>query len=42
MIQVAHIDDLLAALTVPRRRKDVPRVQQLRALQRQRGAQSQQ
>ena len=36
-ISVAHIDDLLAALTVPRRRKDISRVRQLRAIQRARG-----
>lgn len=33
---VAHIDDLLATLTIPRRKKDGPRVQQLRLVQRQR------
>ena len=38
-VWVIHIDELLAALTVPRRRKDEPRVRQLRAIQRQRGAQ---
>lgn len=37
-LSVAHIDDLLAALTVARRAKDAPRVQQLRALQQLRGA----
>ncbi len=37
IIWVAHIDELLAALTVPRRKKDVPRVQQLRSIQRQQG-----
>lgn len=31
---VAHVDDLLAALTVPRRVKDVPRVRRLREIQR--------
>jgi alpha-mannosidase len=36
MIWVAHIDDLLAALTVPRRKKDAARVHQLRDLQRKR------
>ena len=36
-IHVVHIDELLAALTVPRRRKDAPRVRQLRQIQRQRG-----
>jgi hypothetical protein len=35
-IWVAHIDDLLAALTVPRRKKDAARVHQLRELQRKR------
>jgi len=35
-IWVAHVDDLLATLTLPRRKKDWPRVQQLRTLQRQR------
>jgi CHAD domain-containing protein len=35
-VRVAHLDDLLATLTVLRRPKDLPRVQQLRALQRQR------
>lgn len=38
-VWVIHIDALLAALTVPRRRKDEPRVRQLRAIQRQRGEQ---
>jgi hypothetical protein len=33
-IWVAHVDELLAALTVPRRRKDVARVRQLRKIQR--------
>jgi hypothetical protein len=37
-IWVAHVDDLLATVTVPRRAKDIPRVQALRAIQRQRGA----
>lgn len=32
-VWVAYIDDLLATLTIPRRAKDAPRVQQLRALQ---------
>jgi hypothetical protein len=36
MIWVAHIDDLLAGLTVPRRKKDAARVHQLRELQRKR------
>jgi hypothetical protein len=36
-IMVVHVDELLAALTVPRRAKDVPRVRQLRTIQRQRG-----
>ncbi|MGH2487923.1 MAG: hypothetical protein ACRDHE_18130 [Ktedonobacterales bacterium] len=36
-IWVVHVDELLAALTVPRRPKDTPRVRQLRELQRQRG-----
>lgn len=36
---VAHVDDLLAALTVPRRQKDVSRVRQLRTLQRSFGQQ---
>ncbi len=34
---VAHPDDLLARLTVPRREKDIARVQALRQLQRRRG-----
>jgi hypothetical protein len=38
-ILVAHIDELLAALTLPRRPKDVPRVQQLREIQRRLGEQ---
>ncbi|MBX3638458.1 MAG: hypothetical protein KF683_24055 [Rubrivivax sp.] len=33
-VLVAHVDDLLAALTVPRRAKDVERVRYLRRLQR--------
>lgn len=33
-IPVAHVDDLLAGITVPRRPKDVPRVEQLREIQR--------
>jgi hypothetical protein len=33
-VQVAHVDDLLARLTVPRRKKDVARVKRLRELQR--------
>lgn len=36
-IWVVHVDELVAALTVPRRAKDVPRVRQLREIQRQRG-----
>ncbi len=36
-IWAVHVDELLAALTVPRRAKDVPRVRQLRDIQRQRG-----
>jgi len=36
-IPIAHIDDLLAHITVPRRAKDVPRVRQLREIQRERG-----
>lgn len=36
-IWVVHIDELLSALTVPRRKKDVARVRQLRLIQRQRG-----
>ncbi|HEX8600572.1 MAG TPA: hypothetical protein VF952_18915 [Chloroflexia bacterium] len=36
-IWVVHIDELLAAITVPRRAKDVLRVRQLREIQRQRG-----
>ncbi|HET9493868.1 MAG TPA: hypothetical protein VFR15_06530 [Chloroflexia bacterium] len=36
-ILVVHIDELLAALTLPRRPKDVPRVRQLREIQRRRG-----
>lgn len=33
-VWVAHVDELLAALTVPRRKKDIPRVRKLRELQR--------
>jgi hypothetical protein len=33
-VWVAHVDELLAALTVPRRKKDVSRVRQLREIQR--------
>jgi hypothetical protein len=33
-IRIAHIDEVLAKLTVPRRKKDIPRVQQLRKIQR--------
>lgn len=36
-IRVVHVDVLLAALTVPRRAKDVPRVRQLRDIQRRHG-----
>jgi hypothetical protein len=36
-IHVAHIDDLLATLTIPRREKDALRVRELRAIQRERG-----
>jgi hypothetical protein len=36
-VRVVHVDELLAALTVPRRAKDGPRVRQLRDVQRQRG-----
>lgn len=36
-VWVIHIDELLATLTAPRRPKDVSRVRQLRAIQRQRG-----
>jgi hypothetical protein len=36
-IWVVHIDELLAALTVPRRPKDVSRVRSLRQIQRERG-----
>jgi hypothetical protein len=31
---VAHVDELLAALTVPRRQKDILRVKKLREIQR--------
>jgi hypothetical protein len=34
-IRVAHVDELLSALTVLRRKKDIPRVRQLREIQRQ-------
>lgn len=37
VIWVVHVDELLAALTVPRRAKDVSKVRQLRELQRRRG-----
>ncbi|MGH2516875.1 MAG: hypothetical protein ACRDHP_14580 [Ktedonobacterales bacterium] len=37
VVSVAHVDDLVAALTMPRRPKDAPRVRQLREIQRQRG-----
>lgn len=33
-LQVTHIDDLLARMTIPRRDKDIPRVAALRGLQR--------
>jgi hypothetical protein len=33
-VWVAHVDELLAALTVPRRKKDIVRVRQLREIQR--------
>jgi hypothetical protein len=33
-VWVAHVDELLAALTVPRRKKDVSRVRDLREVQR--------
>lgn len=33
-IWVVHVDELLAALTIPRRRKDAPRVRALRQIQR--------
>jgi len=35
-VWLAHVDELLARLTVPRRSKDVPRVERLRVIQRQR------
>jgi hypothetical protein len=35
-VWVAHVDDVLAKLTVPRREKDVSRVQELRRIQRSR------
>lgn len=34
-VWTAHVDELLAALTIPRREKDVSRVRQLREIQRQ-------
>jgi hypothetical protein len=40
-VWVTHIDDLLATLTVPRRKKDVARVRRLRDIQRRRGEQRQ-
>jgi hypothetical protein len=40
-IWVAHIDELLATVTIPRRKKDIPRVEELRAIQRHRGTQRQ-
>ena len=33
-VWVVHVDELLTALTIPRRKKDVPRVRQLREVQR--------
>jgi hypothetical protein len=36
-VSVAHVDDLLATITVPRRAKDAQRVKQLRAIQHQLG-----
>jgi hypothetical protein len=33
-VWVVHVDELLTALTTPRRKKDVPRVRQLREVQR--------
>jgi hypothetical protein len=33
-VWLAHVDDLLARMTVPRREKDIPRVAQLREIQR--------
>jgi hypothetical protein len=33
-VWVAHVDELLTALTVPRPKKDVPRVRKLREVQR--------
>jgi len=36
-VWVVHVDELLAALTIPRRKKDAPRVRQLRHIQRQWG-----
>ena len=33
-VWVTHVDELLAALTIPRRQKDVSRVRQLREIQR--------
>jgi hypothetical protein len=33
-VSVAHVDELLTALTVPRRKKDIPRVRQLGEIQR--------
>ena len=37
LIWVAHVDDLLATLTIPRRPKDANRVRQLREIQYRRG-----
>lgn len=39
-VWVAHVDDLLATLTIPRRQKDIARVHALRGVQRKRGIQS--
>jgi hypothetical protein len=36
-VRVVHVDELLAALTLPRRKKDAPRVRQLREIQRRLG-----
>ena len=33
-VRVAHVDEVLARLTVPRRQKDIPRVHKLREVQR--------
>ncbi|MFQ5507101.1 MAG: hypothetical protein ACE5F1_20205 [Planctomycetota bacterium] len=39
-VWVAHIDELLARLTVPRREKDIPRVAALREIQRSHGTET--